>query len=526
MKENSGRQDYCKYHFSFREYLLYLLEAAGAVGALAWIFYRSFWAVIVLSPIGYLLFCMIRKRKGEALRRALLEQFRECILSVSASLQAGYAVENAFLESREDMRSLYGAQSHIYRELEGIRRGLVIRISLEELLLDFGERSGCNEISQFAQMFSIAKQRGGNLSEMIHTSANLISRKMEAEKEIQTLLAGRKMEQNIMRLMPFGILAYVGSTYSGYLDALYREPSGVLVMSICLVLYLAAYLAGEMIFDGIWSRLNGEEKQEKLPGLEKKGLLGKLVKAGEAGCLWAKKHGWEIGKSERIRYYLKILRPSENREGLLVQYYGGKIGFAVLVFGLGSFLVLCYEAVKNSGSIRPRDVGMALTSGLGLAGALFFLLDKDLKDQAERRRVRRRIGYPELVHRFALYLAAGLTIRGAFYKMAPENELIRCACREMSSGQSELTTYEHFGQMSGVREYVKFSTLLCQNLKKGSNALIARLEEEALLAEEGRIQAGRRLGEEAETKLLIPMVMLLAIVMLMVMAPAFSMMGM
>ena len=95
----------------------------------------------------------------------------------------------------------------------------------------------------------------------------------------------------------------------------------------------------------------------------------------------------------------------------------------------------------------------------------------------------------------------------------------------MQAGQSELIAYEHFGKRAGPREYVKLSTLLCQNLKKGSATLLARLEEEALLSAESRIQSGKKLGEEAETKLLIPMVLLLATVMLMIMVPAFSMMG-
>ena len=46
-----------------------------------------------------------------------------------------------------------------------------------------------------------------------------------------------------------------------------------------------------------------------------------------------------------------------------------------------------------------------------------------------------------------------------------------------------------------------------------------------MLSAESRIQSGKRLGEEAGTKLLIPMVMMLAIVMLIIMVPAFSMMG-
>ena len=118
-----------------------------------------------------------------------------------------------------------------------------------------------------------------------------------------------------------------------------------------------------------------------------------------------------------------------------------------------------------------------------------------------------------------------MTIRGAFERLGKENELAGYAYREILSGQSESVAYEHFGKRAGVREYVKLSTLLCQNLKKGSANLMARLEEEALMASESRIRDGKILGEEAGTKLLIPMVLLLAVDMIMIMLPAFSVMG-
>ena len=95
-------------------------------------------------------------------------------------------------------------------------------------------------------------------------------------------------------------------------------------------------------------------------------------------------------------------------------------------------------------------------------------------------------------------------------------------CRELRSGVSEGRSYEHFGRRTGLQEYVRLSTLLMQNLKRGNSALLERLREEADKAWEEQLQQGRRMGEEAGTKLLVPMVMMLAVVMVMIMVPAFS----
>lgn len=61
-----------------------------------------------------------------------------------------------------------------------------------------------------------------------------------------------------------------------------------------------------------------------------------------------------------------------------------------------------------------------------------------------------------------------------------------------------------------------------QNLKRGNSTLLERLREEADKAGEERLMHSRRLGEEAGTKLLVPMVLMLAVVMVMIMVPAFS----
>ena len=127
-------------------------------------------------------------------------QFKECLLAVANSLRTGYAVENAFLESREDIRLLFGERSAMYGELELIRRGMIVNITLEELIGDLAERSGCEEIQQFSTILSVAKRGGGNVSQIIRNTAELISDKVETTQEMMTLLQGRRLEQRVMEV--------------------------------------------------------------------------------------------------------------------------------------------------------------------------------------------------------------------------------------------------------------------------------------------------------------------------------------
>lgn len=251
MKISLKRQDYREYVWNKREFAFALLKAAGIVVFLSYFFYRSILACLPLSVVGVLYFRMSAGKQRDRRKEELTLQFKECILSVAASLRAGYAVENAFLESRSDMELLYGKDSLIYQELELIRRGLVINITLEEQLLDLAERSGSEEIGQFATVFSIAKRSAGNLSEIIGSSAELIGQKLDARQEMQTMLSGRRMEQTIMKLVPFGVVGYIGVSYPGYFDMLYHNWQGAAIMTGCLAIYLAAYVMGEKILQRV-----------------------------------------------------------------------------------------------------------------------------------------------------------------------------------------------------------------------------------------------------------------------------------
>lgn len=241
-------RDYSKPNWKESEKIGAILISIALTILLAWFFYRQVLAAVVLSPIGYFIFRYLRNQRIKRNYYMLEEQFKECILSVATSLKAGYAIENAFVESMEDIVSLYGENSFMLGELKTIKRGLSMNKSIEELLLDFAKRSGSDNIIQFSQVLSIAKHRGGNVPDIIRTSAELISREIEATSEIRTLLSGRRMEQNIMKIMPFAIIEYISLTSPGYFDSLYGNRTGIIIMSGCLILYVLAFFFGEKIF--------------------------------------------------------------------------------------------------------------------------------------------------------------------------------------------------------------------------------------------------------------------------------------
>lgn len=221
--------------------VIYSAVATGLVLIFSIVFYHSWIAIIVLSP---LIPIYLQKKKNELCEKEkteLNEQFKEAILAVSVNLRAGYSIENSFREAYRDVAVMFGKESNISKELFHIVKGLDNNVLLETLLFDLAKRSHIDNILDFAEIFQIAKRSGGDMNTIIQSSVLTICDKIEVKKEIQTLLCAKQLEQKIMNLVPILIILYIQSTSPGFFDPLYHNIMGIIIMSICLVLYGIAY---------------------------------------------------------------------------------------------------------------------------------------------------------------------------------------------------------------------------------------------------------------------------------------------
>lgn len=156
------------------------------------------------------------------------------------------------------------------------------------------------------------------------------------------------------------------------------------------------------------------------------------------------------------------------------------------------------------------------------------------KKALEERKKQMLSDYPEVVSKLTLLMEAGLTIRGAWERILSDYERYirvhgrRYAYEEMLRtrkslliGVPEEQAYEEYGKNCGLVRYLRFSSILVQNLRKGTGSIIPLLQKEAEEAAFSRKEQARQLGEEAGTKLLLPMIGMLVVVLVIVLVPAF-----
>ena len=145
------------------------------------------------------------------------------------------------------------------------------------------------------------------------------------------------------------------------------------------------------------------------------------------------------------------------------------------------------------------------------------------------------LDYAELVSKLVVYLGAGLAIRNSFLEIAKHyNYLVKNCAQESHPLYEELNTllnqlgsnvgegeaYLNFSQRIALRPYSKLISLIEQNRKNGSKDLSRQLHMEMEDAFSVRKNMAKRLGEEAGTKLLLPLILQLFVIMLMILYPA------
>lgn len=211
---------------------------------IAYLFYDHWAAGIILIPgLGFYmkLWKEDLSRKKEAEFR---EQFRESIQAMSAALNVGYSVENAIRETWKDLRPLYKKKNRILNEYARMIHQLDMNMTAEEVMKQFAQRVQSEDVQNFVTVFSAAKRLGGDSIEIIRQAAGTISDKIEVEREIQTIMAAKKLEFQVMCVIPFVIILYMRCAFPEFMEVLYENAAGAVFMTICLGLYLVSYQMG------------------------------------------------------------------------------------------------------------------------------------------------------------------------------------------------------------------------------------------------------------------------------------------
>ena len=242
-------EDYRIYKFRKKELLWSILEGLLLNGFISILFYDSFYAMLP----GFVWVIIYIKEKRRILCRKRMRQmkaeFKEFLNCLIAALQTGRSMENAFLESCKDLAGYLGRETIFLTEMKRICARLAVGENLEKLLTELSDRSHMEELEYFAQVFSIGKRSGGNLIGVMKNTIRMIQERMEAEEEIYTVIAEKQLEFYIMCVIPFVMILYLRIGAGNFIESLYGNLTGIIIMTACLAVYGGCYLYGKRLLE-------------------------------------------------------------------------------------------------------------------------------------------------------------------------------------------------------------------------------------------------------------------------------------
>lgn len=239
--------DYHVYSLSFTERIQGFLIGGIAAAVVLHVFFEF----IPLSLLGFVFVgvkaipiyqqYLLKKRKKE-----LVFQFKDMLESLTSSYSAGKNTRDAFIDCLGDMRNMYGDDGDIVKELKIIVSGMENNVNIERLLLDFADRSDLDDVESFANVFDVSLRQGADIKNIISSTSDIISDKIDIELDMNTLLASNKNELNVMMIMPL-IISLSLKGMSG--DTFGNTGVTVIAKVVAVVMFIVAYKMGQKVTD-------------------------------------------------------------------------------------------------------------------------------------------------------------------------------------------------------------------------------------------------------------------------------------
>ena len=218
------------------------------------------------------------------------------------------------------------------------------------------------------------------------------------------------------------------------------------------------------------------------------------------------------------------LRPSlERRAGALLEELSGDDS------GESLTLPRVYRGAELSWhAVNENSAGLILLAGAFLAAVFFFgRYDALEKHLAEKKAALER-EVPGMVLQLILLLDAGLVLSSALDELIERNgesgeplyaAMANIRARCLAQNLSFADEFRLFAGRSGCRDLIRISALIAQHASRGSE-LCEKLENEREQLWEARLENAREKAKQAETKLCLPLMLLLLAITALSVAPA------
>lgn len=230
------------------------------------------------------------------------------------------------------------------------------------------------------------------------------------------------------------------------------------------------------------------------------------------------KYNYKSKGDRKLRQELDVLYGNKYSEYYLRTIHSQQITIAATLF------VLSFAFYGLTSEILALIVGFVFT------GLSYYYFGTVTKKKILKRSDELLHDFSEVVSKLALLTNAGMILREAWQEVAFAGTStiyteMQTAVNEMNNGVSEIDAIFNFGSRCIIPEIKKFTSTIIQGVTKGNSELTAMLQEQSKEVWQLKKQLVRREGEKAASKLLIPICIMFIGILIMILVPIFTNLG-
>lgn len=236
---------------------------------------------------------------------------------------------------------------------------------------------------------------------------------------------------------------------------------------------------------------------------------------------------------DMFKFEFKNREANQIRENVVILYGERYADYYMRVFYAQkiSIIYMCF-AVVTALSALASGTDKLLLFGLGVVvcGVLYYYITSLPTEKVKQRSVKFLDEFPNAVSTIALLVNSGMILREAWREvsLSSESELymeMRKVNDEIDNGVAEVDALYNFANRCVTPEIKKFTSFIVQGLEKGNKDLAYALRTQTDEMWTLKKQNTLKRGELASSKLMIPLMIMFAGILIMVMGPIMTNLG-
>ena len=158
------------------------------------------------------------------------QQLAGAMDTMSNALKAGFSIQQAFGSIVEE------GENPIAQEFAMFLQQLRVGVAFEDALTDMERRMGSEDLSLMIQSIGIARQTGGNLTEVFDRIADTIRERRRIEGKIKSLTAQGRIQGRVVSAMPLVLGMGLFLIDQQMMMTFFRSTFGIVILLLVVVL--------------------------------------------------------------------------------------------------------------------------------------------------------------------------------------------------------------------------------------------------------------------------------------------------